>query len=380
MKLTVICSVVMVFILAACGSSGNISKRYTYEDKEVFNLIARLEKNPSDREASRLLPESYNAAIQKRKEITNQLNQSAGTGDKYMEMAGEWEVLLQMYKRIRASPAASKALPDPWDPSRAIDNARKLAADEYYDAGMVYMGYNTRQQAQQAYDYFEKASRAYPGYKDVDRLLQAAAARATIRVLVNPVNYNRFGWSYWGFRNDWLQQEMVRDLNARSYKNVRFYTDWELRSQQLVPDRIVDLDFTELFVDQVHSDSRTYRRSKEIETGRTKSVPPKPIYQTVYATVYVNRRYMSSYATLECRIYDRETNRNMLYDRFPDRFDWKQETARYTGDRRALTPGDLALINNRYDDYPPGREQIVERLVRNTYNQLLNRIQSGVSF
>lgn len=380
MKLTVICGVVMVFILAACSSSRNISKRYTYEDKEVFNLIARLEKNPSDREASRLLPGTYNAAIQKRREITSQLNQSAGTGDKYMEMAGEWEVLLQMYKRIKASPAASSALPDPWDPSRSIDNARKLAADEYYTAGMVYLGYNTRQQAQQAYEYFEKASKAYPGYKDVNRLLQEAAARATIRVLVNPVNYNRFGWSYWGFQNDWLQQEMVRDLNARSYKNVRFYTDWDLRSQQLVPDRIVDLDFTELFIDQVHSDSRTYRRSKEIETGRTKSVPPKPIYQTVYATVYVNRRYMSSYATLECRIYDRETNQNILYDRFPDRFDWRQETARYTGDSRALTPGDLALINNRYDDYPPGREQIVERLVRNTYNQLLNRIQSGVSF
>lgn len=370
----------LFFLLSACGPTQQLSKRYTYEDKEVFALIGRLEKNASDREAARLLPEAYQAAVQKRREITNQLNLSGGTGDKYMEMAREWEVLLQMYQRIKASEAAARALPDPWDPRASIDGARKLAADEYYQAGLTFMGYNTRQQAQQAYDYFEKASRAYPGYKEVNRLLQEAAARATLRVLVNPVNYNRFAWSYWGFQNDWLQQEMVRDLNARSYRNTRFYTDWELRSQQLVPDRVVDLSFSELFIDQVHSDSRSYRRSKQIETGRTKSVPSKPVYTTVYATVTVNRRFMSSYATLECRIYNRETNQNILFDRFPDRFDWRQETARYTGDRRALTPEDLALINNRFDNYPPSRVQMAERLVRNTYNQLLSRIQSGVNF
>ena len=380
MNLSGLWRLALVLVLSACGPSGNLSSRYTYEDKEVFALISRLEKNASDREAARLLPDAYSAAVRTRRDITDQLNQSVATGDKYMEMAKEWEVLQQMFRRIKASPAAARALPDPWDPAPSIDGARKLAADEYYQAGLAFMGYNTRQQAQQAYEYFQKASGAYPGYKDVNRLLQEAAIRATLRVLVNPVNYNRFGWSYWGFQNDWLQREMVRDLNARAYSNVRFYTDWELRSQQLVPDRVVELDFTELFVDRVHSDSRTYQRSRQIETGKTKSIPPKPVYETVYATVTVNRRYMSSYATLECRIYDRESGRNILYDRFPDRFDWKQEVARYTGDRRALTPADLALLGNRFDDYPPGREQIAERLVRNTYNQLLSRIQSGVSF
>ena len=89
---------------------------------------------------------------------------------------------------------------------------------------------------------------------------------------------------------------------------------------------------------------------------------------------------MSSYATLECRIYDRETNNNSLYDRFSDRIVWVQERATYTGDRRALTPQDIALISNRWDDYPPNREQLAETLVRKTYQQLLSRISSGVNF
>lgn len=100
---------------------------------------------------------------------------------------------------------------------------------------------------------------------------------------------------------------MIRDLNAGSFRNVRFYTDWEARSQNIRADRVVELNFTNIYIGQ-------------------------------------------------------------------------QERATYRGDQRALTPEDWRLINNRSDDRPPGRNQIADRLIRNCYNLLLNRIQSGVSF
>ncbi|ULQ56495.1 hypothetical protein KJS94_17735 [Flavihumibacter rivuli] len=373
----------LLFLLIAflgCKSSNPVAKRYTYEDKLVFELIEKLNKTPGDKDAARQLPDAYQAALDKRKEINAQIKDLGLPGDRYMEISQELMVLQQMHDQIRASAAASAAVPDPWNPSDAIARVKLRAAEEYYEAGMTFMGYSTRQYAQMAYDNFEKAAKAYPGFKDVNQMLALAAEKATIRVLVNPVNYYNFGWNYWGFQNDWLQQQMVRDLNARSFRNVRFYTDWELRSRQLVPDRIVDLNFVDLFVDQVHQDSRTYQRSKQIQTGSTKSNPPRPVYETVYATVRVNRKFMSSYATLECRIYDRESNGNILYDRFPDRLDWKQEWATYTGDRRALTNEDWALINNRYDDYAPSRNQIAERLIQNCYQSLISRINTFSSF
>lgn len=364
----------------ACGGGGKLSRYYTEEDKAVFELIERVGKTPSDKSALRLLGDAYDAAFQKRSRQTATSNMGSQTGDQLMHWAREWEVVQQMYTKIKVLPDVDRKLPMLQNPTPEVERMRQLAAEQYYLAGSTYLGYNTRQQAQTALELFEKSNKAWPGYKDVSRLMQEAAERAIIRVLVNPVNYNRYSFSYWGFQNDWLQQQMVRDLNARAFRNVRFFTEFDLRAQQLVPDKIVDLDFVELFVDRVHSENRRFERSKNIKTGETKSKPPQPIYTTVRATVFVQRQYMASYATLECRIYDRATNQNSLYDRFPDRFNWTQEKARYTGDRRALTAADLAMLNNRWDDYPPTREQIADRLIRNAYQQLLSRINSGVLF
>ncbi|WP_290706889.1 hypothetical protein [Flavihumibacter sp. CACIAM 22H1] len=370
----------IVAICWSCGGANRLSRYYTEEDKAVFELVDQVKKTPADKALVRQLFDAYDMAFQKREKMDQYPGLGNHLGDHYMGIAREWEIVQKMYQAIRQLPLADKQQPVILDPTSRLNQVKQEAAEQYYQSGKALLGYNTRQQAVQALDYLEKANKAWPGYKDLNQLLQVAAERAVTRVLVNPVNYNRYNWSYWGFQNDWLQQQMVRDLNARAFRNVRFFTEWELRSQQLVPDKIVDLDFVELFVDRVHTERKRYDRSKSIKTGETKSNPPQPIYTTVRATVFVDRQYMTSYATLECRIYDRENNQNILFDRFPDRFNWVQERARFTGDRRALEPSDIALLNNRWDDRPPTREQIAEQLIRSTYQQLLSRINSGVSF
>jgi hypothetical protein len=151
----------------------------------------------------------------------------------------------------------------------------------------------------------------------------------------------------------------VRDLNNSSYSNVRFYSDADVNAQHILADRIVELNFNDLFVGQVYNDNNTINRSKQIQTGETKSNPPQPIYETVTATVYVTRRTMESHAALECRIYDQATGSNILFDRFPDNYTWRQETARYTGDNRALEPADLTLINRQPDNSLPSRHDNV---------------------
>ena len=371
---------ILLGISYGCGTGNAISKRYTYEDKTVFDLIDRLNKNPKDEQAAEQLPIAYEAALAKRKETIIAEKSNGHLGDRWMEIAKEREVTLQMYQAIKASPAASKIIPNPKDPSEGIRKAREEAADEYYNQAMQYMTYNNRQYALQAYDFFVKADKAVPGYKDVRSRMQVALEKATITVMVNPVRYNRFGYSYWGYQNDWMQQQMVRDLNSGSFRDTRFYSDWEVRTRSLHPDRVVDLNFTDLYIGQIVRDNYTIQRSAQIQVGTTKSIPAKPVYQTVTATVYVNRRIMESNATLECRIYEWATGRNILYDRFPDRYTWREETATYKGDQRALTPGDWNLINNRFNNNPPSRNELADRLIRNCYGLLLSRIRSGVRF
>ena len=363
-----------------CGSSNKLKKYYTLEDKTVFELLERLQKNASDKEALDLLPSAYQTALDKRKLLTEASYTTLPPGDRYMALAKEYGVMQQMYEQVNAIPAAKTAVVGLWDPSAEIIKAKNNAAKEYYNQGLEYMTYDNRQSAKSAYEYFSKANRILPGYENVRTLMTEALDRATIKVIVRAANYNNFGWNHWGFQNDWLQQQIITDLNNQSYSDVRFYSDWDANSRRIRTDRVVELNFTELFVGQVYTDRQTINRSIEVQTGSTKTNPPKPIYGLVYAKVFITKRYMQSRATLESRIYDQATGRNLLFDRFPGYDDWNVETATYTGDKRALTSNDWAMINNNNNTINPTRQQVADRLVRSCYNLLLSRIKSGVQF
>lgn len=367
-------------LLTACSPTKQIEKRYTPDDKLVFDLIERLKKNPNDAEAAKQLPEAYEQAAEVRKNINSNTFNNMNEGDRWIEISKQLLVAQQLYSEIKGSPVISKIIPNPWDPTIKIQEAKQKAAEEYYNQGQQYLTYNNRPYARKAYDMFVKANSAYPNYKDVQEMMEQSKLLATIKVVVNQVNYDNYGWNYWGFNNDYLQYKITRDLNNSSYRDVKFYSEDEARRLNIRPDRIVNLTFTDLYIGQLFNDRYSIDRSKQIEVGQTKTNPPQPIYETVKATVYVTRRVLQSRASLECRIYDWASNRNILFDRFPDNNTWKDESARYTGDKRALEQSDWNLINNSSNINPPSRNELAQRLIDNCYNQLLSRIRNGVSF
>ncbi|MEP6844348.1 MAG: hypothetical protein ABI861_00015 [Panacibacter sp.] len=372
-------SFLLIITYYSCSVSSAVKQNYTFEDKQVFDLVDRLKKNANDEEAQRLLPQAYKTALEKREGLTDAKYYNMAGGDRHIALANEWKVMRNMYEAILSVPAAQKVLPNPWDPSLKIQQEYNHAADEYYEQGLTALNYNTREGAQKAYDYFVKSNNAVPGYKDVKDLMAEALDKSYIKVIVTPVNYYNNGYNFWGFQNDWLQQQMVRDLNFRSYKDVKFFTDWEARSQNVQPDKIVDLNYTRIYISQLFTQSYNYNRSADIKTGETNSIPAKPIYERVTAVVYVTKRYMQSNATLQCRIYDAYSNRNSFYDNFSNNYNWNIETATFRGDSRALTPEDWRMVNNSYNN-PPGRAEIADRLLKDSYNMLLSRINSRVSF
>jgi hypothetical protein len=368
-------------LLLACSSSKQIQKRYTPDDQLVFDLIERVKKNPNDMEATKQLPDAYKQAAEVRKNINQSTFENMSEGDRWVEIGKQLLVAQQLYTEIKSNPTLSRIIPEPWNPSLRMQEAKEKAAQEYYAKGMEYLNFNNRPYARKAYDMFVKANNAFPNFKDVKERMEEARLLGQVKVLVRPVNYNNYGWSYWGFNNDYLQQKMVRDLNSSSsYRDIRFYTESDLRSQNVQPDRIVDIVFTDLYVGSIYKDDYTIDRSKQIKTGETKSTPPQPIYETVKAKVYVTNNILQSRASLECRIYDRLSNNNILFDRFPDNYTWSRKTARYTGDQKALEQSDLELINNNSNEQPPSRNELAQRLINTCYGLLLSRIKSGVNF
>jgi hypothetical protein len=378
--LIIIYSGIFFLLLNSCISSEPISSRYTGEDKQVFDLIQRLAKNPNDDEASKLLPEIYKQALDSKRQLNQNVLSQMPPGDRYIEKAKQLEVLQKMYTDIKASPAASKSVPNPWNPSDAIQTNRYNAAKEYYSQGMNYMSYNNRAYAGKANEMFEKANRAIPGYQNVVQMIEESKRLSTLHVIVRPVNYYNYNYNYWGFQNDFLQNQMVRDLNSSTFRDTRFYTDWEAKNQHLQMDKVVDLNIVDMFIGQSYTQKNTYQRSAQIQKGTTKTIPEKPVYESIYATVYVTTRLLESHAALECRIYDWATGANLFFDRFPGRYNWRYQTATYKGDRRALTPEDLRLIGNSTTAPIPSRNEIASRLINDCYGQLLISIRNGVRF
>lgn len=364
---------------SSCGPSNRLAKYYTPEDKSVLETIEKLNKSPNDPLLKEVLKNNYAKMLQNKAASVKNIDAQMGPGEKYKRIITELQIMQQIRAAILKSSAALLVIPQPSDFTEAIQNAKNKGAQDYYTMGIEYLKYNNRPYAEKAYNAFYEAYRLNPAYLDVSQKMQLARELATVKVIVNKVNYYNQRWDYWGFDNDYLQWKMISDLNRGSWSNVKFYTAEQAASQDVHPDCIVNLQYTSFNFGNVFTDRNTITRSKQIETGQTKSHPPQPIYTTVYATITITKQYISNRGLLECRIYDVASNKNILFDNFPGDYKWSSQTATYTGDSRALTQEDLNMINSKYSN-PPNRSEIARKIIDQSYNSLINRIRSSVQF
>ncbi|MEO7313525.1 MAG: hypothetical protein ABIX01_24290 [Chitinophagaceae bacterium] len=368
----------LIVLCPGCGSN-KLSSYYSPEDKALQETIEHLNKTPGDAALQDVLKSNYDRMLETKSQAVKDIAVQMGPGEKYKRILTELQIMQQLRETILKSPAALAVIPNPRDFTQAIQAARTKGAKDYYDMGTEYLAMNNRPYAQKAYDAFTEAYRLSSTYMDVSEKMRQAKDLATIKVVVNKVDYYNQSWNYWGFENDYLQWKMINDLNAGSYSNVKFYTAEQATSQYIRPDCIVELRYSSFNFANIRTERSTVNRSKQIQTGETKSQPPQPIYTTVYANLDITRQSLSNRGILECRIYDVASNRNILYDNFPGDYYWSNATASYRGDQRALTQEDLNLLNNRYSQ-PPDRNEIVRKIIDQSYYSLISRIRNGVQF
>lgn len=379
-------------LLAACGGgpvSGPAKKFLSAEDNAVIELLEAIKKSPTDKSLQDLLEPTYRRAMESRSSMKGYVLRDNPPGDRWVLWRRQLEASQAITDLIMSDARLVSLLTNAVQFRDEISEAKQKAAEEFYDAGMDLLRRGTRQEARRAMDLLSKANREIPAFKDVAIQLRRAEELATLFVVVNPVDYYSFSWNYWGFQNDYLQWQMLRDLNNRSFRMTRFLSEQEARSRNIVPERVVDMRFSTLNVGNPYTDRHTYQREKQITVQEpppsrppaagTKPAPKPPEVITVRATVTHIKRYITGNADLQCRIYDVPTGRNILFDRFPGRYNWVFESATYTGDQRALTDEDRRLLNNRFDKYPT-REEVGRKLIEDAYGALVRRIEQGVNF
>jgi hypothetical protein len=370
-----------LLVLASCKTSKDYLSR-SQDDKTLFDIVKQLNKHSDDENAKLALPQVYFALQQKHLKNIERYNTGKDL-NRWDKIASAYKALQNMYDAIDNS-AASTGLIKAVNYEKEITAVKETAAEDYYQTGLAYFEKNNREDARKAYTHFKKADGWVKGYKDATAKMNDAFDNSIILVQINPVQDNSFffntGWGNTGynFSNEYFQQNLIRDLGGiyASRYPAKFYSEWEARREAIKPDWVVDLVLRDIDIPRPVSYSYSRNRSKQVEAGRDTS--GKVIYQTVYATVNIERQSLTARGQMDVNITDVANRKSIAYNSYSDTYNWQQEVATYTGDRRALTSNDLALINNNYN--LPRKEDILNELYRNIYPHVKNKISNEVDW
>lgn len=375
--------VTTLFVLSSCKTSKDYLSRAD-EDRTLYDIVKRLNKKNSDEDALNALPQVYKTVQQNHLRKIASLNNSKEL-NRWDRLVDEYTALQNIYEAVISSDAASKLVNTTSYQAELYDTKNK-AADDYYNRATILLQSNYRDEVKTAYNYFKKADKWVPGYKDARGKMDEAYQNATIDVVINPVQDNSFffntGWGNTGYNysNEYFQQNLVRDLGSKyaSRYPARFYTEWEARRDNVTPQWVVDLTLRNLDIPRPYSSNYSRNLSKRIETGR--DTAGKPVYQTVYATLQISKMSFTARAQMDVNITNVTTRKNVSYNSYSDDYRWEEERATYTGDSRALDANDWAMVNNSRYNQQPRKEEILNELYRKIYPQVKNRISYAVDW
>ena len=360
-----------LFFLTSCG--GVNSLRTPAPDKTVYGTLSQITKAPNDTALQSHFKDAYaNAVIEHMDNIRSY--QAGSLTDKWERVLNEYTQLNQLVTKVGNNGIAAR-LVSIQNYDEASANAKEKAVESLYDRASNYLNTDDRQSAIAAYNLLSKANELSPGYKDIGKLMQVANERSILEIVINPVNYYNNSYSYYGFNNDFMQYQFINDLRYQlgSSNNVRIFTDREAFQNKVYPDRVVDMRWDELYMPVPTQNTVTRQVSNEVITGKTSD--GKPVYATVYATLYITQRFIEARGSLSLRITDPKTSRTLVYEDFPGGYTTREEYATYRGDSRALSAYDWAIINNNQNGNPT-RNSLFNEVMRQVFPQLINRIKS----
>jgi len=376
---------IFFFLILIIGAySCKTSKGYLERgnpDRSLQDAVKKLCKSADDEKAIEALPVLYANIKASRLEKIKMYSASKDLA-RWDKIINEYQGLQNAYNSIMACPAAFKVVV-PQSYNDNIIETNNLAAQEYYDYAQSYFVKSGKDNAKIAYIYFDKTNKYIFEFKDVKEKMAQAFKNAIVLVVVNQVEdgsyFNNNGWGNYGanYSNDYFQQKLLRDLNAASNRYpALFYTDWEVKRDNIKADWVVFLRLRDLYIPPPEYSYATKNESANIKIGKDST--GKPIYKTVYATVKITKAFFTARGDMEVNIRDLFSGRDISYRSCKEEFSWGEEKATYSGDSQALSTRDVELINHTVT--PPRKEEVLNELYRKIYPEVLNNIINAVSF
>lgn len=350
--------------------------------KEAIELaVKRLQKDPSDGETKALAQNAYKRAVAKHEDNIRML--SNNTSDtRYKQIYYEYRQLQNLYTLIRQYPSLTNVVKAK-DYSDYITTYRDKAAEVYDEKGEAVMQEKNKRSYQEAYYYFQKALQFKPNDVTLKKKAQESYDLGTTKVVVLPMTEQYAGG--YGYSNNYrfrnFEDDLIRNLRYAANTNfVKFYSEWDARSQNIEPDEVLEMRLGRMVIGQPYDQHNTRNVSKEVVVKEIVYKPDSVVkqYGKVTAQITVTRRTMVSEGDLYVTSRDRQ-GRILWNDIFRGEHRWQVEFATYRGDERALSESDKALLNRNDYHNIPREDEIMENVLRRIENDMQHRVRNYYS-
>ncbi len=365
--------------MVACTSPQKLLEKGNYYDA-VFLSVDKLKKNPNNKNAQETLKQAYPMALNNLldKIENDKLKQPQFA---YSYTAYTYEDLNRIYEKIQESPMAKEIINDPKNFYKELANIKSLAAEEQYQAGNAQLSRGTRENAKQAYYYFQDADGFVNNYKDVSEKLELSFNMALVHVMADfkPVYSKMYNLSATTFYNN--LQNSLRQIEQNYF--VRFYSVKDAKKVNLNnPDQLLKINFEDFVVGETHTTERIENmqldsvKVGEVALGNgTKS----DVIGTVKAEVSINHMQVVSRGVVSVNIFENNTVKQILLnENYPGEYVWFIEWGHFNGDERALDKKQLEICRNKQIPPPPPQQMFLE-FTKPIYDQINTQLYNFYS-
>jgi hypothetical protein len=363
--------------LFSCKTATKAYNKGDYADAIELG-VKKLQKDPGDAETRDLVKSAYTFAVNQHEEAIRNLSASSND-NRYESILREYNKLQDLYNTLTEYPVVSQMIPAT-NYSSYVQTYRDKVADVHLSNAERWMDQGTKPAFKNAYNEYNYALR-YRNNMAIKAKRDEAYNAALTKVLVVPIQ-NYGGYSYnSSYQLQQFQSEVMRTL-AYNMNNdfIKFYSEWDLRNSNLEADQILEMNLGRIRIGQPYDERNQRHVSKEVVIKETVYKPDSVIkqYGTVRATITSTRRTLLSEGELYLSLRDPK-GRTIWSDRFNGQHRWQTEFATYTGDERALSESDRALLNKNQNYNTPREDEIMAELYRQIQSDLSYRLRNYYS-
>ena len=364
----ILCSI----LLFSCTNAKKLYQKGRY-DEAVVLAAKKLGKKPNDASTLDILQNAYRFAVEDHESrIRNYSNSNSDL--RFENIYGEYTSLQYLYDAIRRSPSVYSVV-QPTDYSSYITTYKEEAGNARFERGLELLDQNNKQSSREAYYEFQKALALKPGDLSIKQKMEESYANAVTHVVILPLT--RYGYQYSSYNFDYqnFNYKILRYLNNNRSQFVKYYSQSGPGSQDVQPDNLVDMRFSDVNIGR-YRDQRSIREvskqvvAKEIVIKKDSVVKE---YITVKAKITTITRTIQANALLQATVRD-YNDRRLWSDTYRGDYSWTYTFATYTGDERALAEEDKKLINQR-EQWPPSNDEIIRIIM----DDIQRKTECGIS-